>query len=434
MPLGTRYHDRVPRRIRPIRQPVRIEHDGNAVFAERGEPLAAALVAAERLLLGRSPKLHRPRGPFCLRGSCEGCLARVDGVPNVMTCLMAAHGGEQVITQNVLGSRRTDLLRATDFLFPHGIDHHRLFAGVAGLSSVVQAFARRAAGLGKLPDRELLRGRASRARVRCLVAGAGAAGLSAAIELGASAWLVDDAFEPGGSLAALAPGHAVALVDRARERGVRLSLRSTVIGVYRPEGGEPGLRALVVTPARVHQISAERIVVASGTHAGSAPFGNNDLPGVWSARAALMLLRHGILVGDRILIAGAGRFADEFERATRALPDATRPAQPILRTAVESLVRATGRSHVTGAVLNVDGRERKVACDALLIEGSYSRSLELVGQAGGRLEFHPDTGFRPLLDAHAQAAPGVYCAGSAAGSGMDSAAHGTQVGAYLASE
>ncbi|HEY6561895.1 MAG TPA: (2Fe-2S)-binding protein [Polyangiaceae bacterium] len=432
MPLGTRYHDRVPRRIQPIRHPVRIEHDGSAVFAERGEPLAAALIAGERLLLGRSPKLHRPRGPYCLRGSCEGCLARVDGVPNVMTCLVPAHGGERIITQNVLGSRRTDLLRATDFLFPHGIDHHRLFAGVAGLSSVVQAFARRAAGLGKLPDRELLRGRASRTRVRCLVAGAGAAGLSAAIELGGGAWLVDDAFEPGGSLLALEPAHALALLDRARQRGVRLSLRSTVLGLYRAEVGEPGLRALVLTPTGVHQVSAERIVVASGTHAGSAPFGNNDLPGVWSARAALMLLRHGILVGDRILIAGTGRFADEFEQRACALPDAARPRQPILRTAVESLVRATGRSHVTGAVLNTGGRERKIACDAVLVEGHYSRSLELVGQAGGRLEFEPDTGFRPLLDAHAQAAPDVYCAGSAAGSGMDSATHGARVGAYLA--
>ena len=40
-----------------------------------GEPLAFALLAADKLALSRSPKLHRPHGPYCLRGGCDGCLA-----------------------------------------------------------------------------------------------------------------------------------------------------------------------------------------------------------------------------------------------------------------------------------------------------------------------------------------------------------------------
>ena len=71
------------------RDPVTIYLDGAAIPAERGEPLAAALLAADKTILARSPKLHRPRGPSCFRGGCDGCLARVDGVPNVMTCLVA---------------------------------------------------------------------------------------------------------------------------------------------------------------------------------------------------------------------------------------------------------------------------------------------------------------------------------------------------------
>src|SRR5688572_16807172 len=98
----------MPRRLRPVRSPVEISHDGDTIVAERGEPLAAALLAAGRVSLARSPKLHRPRGPFCLRGGCDGCLARVDGVPNVMTCLTPARGGERIETQNVLGTRGID--------------------------------------------------------------------------------------------------------------------------------------------------------------------------------------------------------------------------------------------------------------------------------------------------------------------------------------
>jgi sarcosine oxidase subunit alpha len=109
------------RRTRALRDPVTIYLDGEAVPAERGEPLAVALVASDYVTLARSPKLHRPRGPSCLRGGCDGCLARVDGAPNVMTCLRPARGGERIEAQNVVGTRRADLLRVTDWFFPQGI-------------------------------------------------------------------------------------------------------------------------------------------------------------------------------------------------------------------------------------------------------------------------------------------------------------------------
>src|SRR5262245_50273100 len=181
------------RRLVPPTDPVEIEHEGERLEAERGEPLAFALIAAARLPLARSPKLHRPRGPYCLRGACDGCLARVDGVPNVMTCQRVALGGERIDTQNVLGTRGVDALRAADFLFPRGIDHHRLLAGIRGVSSVVQTFARRVAGLGKLPEAIETTRPARRREVDVLVIGGGPAGLGAAAALGAPAFLVDDA-------------------------------------------------------------------------------------------------------------------------------------------------------------------------------------------------------------------------------------------------
>ncbi|MGO8992824.1 MAG: (2Fe-2S)-binding protein, partial [Polyangiaceae bacterium] len=76
----------MPRRLVPPRDAVSITLDGERIVAERGEPIAAALLGAGKWTLARSPKFHRPRGPSCMRGACDGCLARVDGVANVMTC------------------------------------------------------------------------------------------------------------------------------------------------------------------------------------------------------------------------------------------------------------------------------------------------------------------------------------------------------------
>ena len=144
-------------RFVPIERRVSVRLDGRTIAAAEGEPLAQALVAVDCVALARSPKLHRPRGPSCFRGACDGCLARVDGVPNVMTCLVPAREGATVETQNVLGTRTVDLLRVTDWFFPNGIDHHHFLVGVPGASSLMQTIARRIAGLGVLPARPAAR-------------------------------------------------------------------------------------------------------------------------------------------------------------------------------------------------------------------------------------------------------------------------------------
>ena len=55
--------------------------DGESVPARRGEPVAAALLAAGKPLVSRSAKYHRPRGAFCLAGTCGTCLVRGGRAP-----------------------------------------------------------------------------------------------------------------------------------------------------------------------------------------------------------------------------------------------------------------------------------------------------------------------------------------------------------------
>ncbi|RVT81694.1 (2Fe-2S)-binding protein [Rhodobacteraceae bacterium CCMM004] len=68
--------------------------DGVAVSAVAGECLATALAASGRLALGVSPA-GRPRGLVCLMGTCQQCVALVDGRRRP-TCLVAVRDGMEV--------------------------------------------------------------------------------------------------------------------------------------------------------------------------------------------------------------------------------------------------------------------------------------------------------------------------------------------------
>src|SRR6266404_4987748 len=123
----------------------RIYLDGEAIDAAPGDTVAAALLRAGVTTFTRSIKYHRPRGPFCLAGSCGQCLMRVAGVPTA--------DGMRCERQNApLGVER-DLFRAADFLFHEGLDHHHLLTGSRLLGRVALEVARRLAGLGELPAR-----------------------------------------------------------------------------------------------------------------------------------------------------------------------------------------------------------------------------------------------------------------------------------------
>jgi len=413
-------------RIRPLQEPVELFHDGQSLPAERGEPLAVALIGADRLLLARSPKLHRPRGPYCLRGACDGCLARVNGIPNVMTCLVPAQGGEQIHTQNVLGTRGVDMLRASDFLFPHGIDQHRLFAGVSGLSSVVQAFARRMAGLGRLPGAAVRKRPATRCELRLLIVGAGAAGLSAAAELGRfRPRVVDDALVPGGSLRALDPVRANQLLLAARKAGADIHSRTTAIGLYREPEKERWLYALLAGPEHATLALCQAVLVASGAHDPVLAFGNNDLPGVWSARAALNLWQHGVVLGKRGVLVEQGRFSEAFEQVNHGTLE-------IRRLGAKQLLRAVGRSRLQSVMFREALHERKLRADALIVDGPGAPGVELLLQAGASVVFDASRAYRPKLEEHGRAALRVWCAGSAAASSHDSASHGARVAQDIA--
>jgi predicted molibdopterin-dependent oxidoreductase YjgC len=66
--------------------------------AYAGESVAAALLAAGRRILRRTPKAGAPRGLFCGMGVCFDCVLRVDGVANVRACLTPVRDGMRIDT------------------------------------------------------------------------------------------------------------------------------------------------------------------------------------------------------------------------------------------------------------------------------------------------------------------------------------------------
>jgi sarcosine oxidase subunit alpha len=382
-----------------------IEVDGRPVAARAGESIAAALVAVGRVLVARSPKYHRPRGPFCLAGSCHACLARVDGVPNQRTCRIPCRPGLVVESQNAIPTAAHDLLGVLDRVYPRGLDHHHLMTWSALANRAAVALSRELAGTGTLADR--VPSPASPAveeRFDAVVIGGGPAGLGAAEALaegGARVLLAEADRCLGGRLRcglreSGAPPLAWAehVAHAVTASGGVASADLTAAGVWRegpgpilalaraPDAAAPGAPALRLVRAR-------SLLLATGGFAGQPVFPRNDLPGIFAGRAvARLLAERGILPGRRCVVAG-----EDGERALVA--DALRAAG-IEVVETPAIQAALGRRRVAGVVLARGGR---IACDTLVWCGSRAPASDLPRQAGATVELDEDGGWRVNADA-----------------------------------
>lgn len=77
-----------------------IPFEGRPIKARTGDSIAVALLAAGVLELRTTPVSGEPRGPFCMMGACFDCLAVVDGVGGVQTCLTPVREGMSVERQH----------------------------------------------------------------------------------------------------------------------------------------------------------------------------------------------------------------------------------------------------------------------------------------------------------------------------------------------
>ncbi len=409
-----------------------VTFDGHAVPARTGESVASALLAAGRLTVSRSAKYHRPRGPFCLSGSCGSCLVRIDGEPNRRACRTPCRDGLRVETQNAWPDAAHDLLGIIDPLTPHGLDVHHMFTRPLPVNRALVAFTRRLAGFGRMPDRAAPRGpEASAESFDALVLGAGPAGLAAAGTIagaGLRVLLAERDPVPGGRLRTRLepdaapqawPAEVLRIVAAA---GGEVALSTTATGLWR-DGGSPLCLLVGENPARTRLVRAPRIVVCTGGNARPPAFEGNDLPGIHSGRAlALALAEHGVLPGRRVAVLGAGPEASALTaRFFAAGLDATQVAGPV--------ALALGRGRVRSLRFR-DGPD--LPCDAVAQGEPPTPAPDLLRALGVGVDWDPSIeAFAPRVAADGTTpVAGLLAAGEVARpvSAADAVAWGRRAG------
>ena len=450
-----------------------IKIDGEPAFARSGDTVAAAMLRAGITTFTRSIKYHRPRGAFCLDGSCGQCLVRIDGVPSVMACRAQVRPGLRCERQNApLGSADTDLIRAVDFVFPGGLDHHHIatFSKVAG--QVALQVARTLAGLGHLPDQPLQPVPAKVVEAEVAIVGGGPAGLSAALGAVGSdrrgVILIErDEVIGGAALLQLDPAGPRSeqldeLLKAVKQAGAQVWTGSEVVGLYPPEGQAVTRALLAVRGAEgLTLVHARRVIVACGGLSQPAIFAGVDRPGVYAARGLLALAhRHGVLVGAPRGAAGSSPAPDssappaggsassaaarpklavvgegaELANAAAALG---RAGYEIVLQADASAVHRVRGNPVREVQLTEGGRVRKIRCDAVAIALPPAPFHELATSCGAAAPFDAAQGGFPVqADANGRTrVPWLFVAGRVAGrAGEGAIASGRAAGQAAASD
>ncbi|WP_158808534.1 (2Fe-2S)-binding protein [Beijerinckia sp. L45] len=83
----------------PEAEAVTVYIDGVPALAEANESAAAVLMRQGSPWARRTPVSNARRAPYCMMGVCFDCVATVDGVASVQTCLAPVHDGMRIDRQ-----------------------------------------------------------------------------------------------------------------------------------------------------------------------------------------------------------------------------------------------------------------------------------------------------------------------------------------------
>ena len=375
---------------RPTAPTVTITFEGQAVLAQQGETVAAALTAAGHLAFRRTPG-GAPRGLHCGMGACWDCIVTIDGRPSQRACMTPAADGMTV--------------------------------GVTGGMAVGPGPA--AAPPDPLPERVLTPG--------VLVVGGGPAGLSAAVsawEAGADVLLLDERGGLGGQYykPAAAPDLQARRGDRLRARAAGVPrLQAAVWGAF------PGPELAAASAGARLVLRPRQLILAPGAHEAPVHLPGWTLPGCMTTGALQGLVRTHRVSPGTVVVAGNGplnlQVAVELLRAggqvaavveAAARPDglALAAASPVLalrglellaalrRAGVPVLwgtrpVAVLGRDTVAGLRVAGPGGVAEIAADAVALNWGFQAETGLARALGaahrvvaGRLETVTDAAGR----------------------------------------
>jgi sarcosine oxidase subunit alpha len=436
--------------------------NGRRFTGLRGDTLASGLLANGVRLVGRSFKLHRPRGIWSCGLEEPSSLVDV-GVgarytPNVRATQLPLVAGLTARSVNCwpgVGLDVAALSGAFAALLPAGF-YYKTFKWPSW--RWYEPAIRRMAGMGRAPlqpDADSYEEVAAQADV--VVVGGGITGMTAAAAAAreGAATLLLAGRRLGGALAWRDNPEVRELGARLQTLGVRVLTRTLAFGIYDhnllcacetvSEEGDAG-EGQPVLRERLWKIRARQVIAACGAFERPLVFPDNDRPGVMLAGAAEKYARaYGVGCGRRAVIAAgcdhayavaAGLRAAGLEIAAlidrRGASPASESARELRVLTGASLVSVAGARGVRGCTVAIDagGRAERIDCDLILNAGGFTPAVHLHSQAGGRLRWLEDASmFVPE-----GAAPGVTSVGACAGAFARAAAvsHAAEAGEALA--
>ncbi|HUF56807.1 MAG TPA: 2Fe-2S iron-sulfur cluster-binding protein, partial [Thermohalobaculum sp.] len=435
-------------------RPLGFTFDGETLGGLSGDTLASALLANDRMLVGRSFKYHRPRGIVASGAEEPNALLTVGTgdrlEPNQRATTTELTDGMVTASQNRWPSLRFDVGALTAGIsetlpaFPAGFYYKTFLWPRAAWKHVYEPVIRRAAGLGPAPHadaRDPDSYEHFHYHTDVLVIGGGVAGIAAAGAAtagGARVMLVEQTGHWGGRALTEedvtidgrpAPDWAEARIGKlGQAENVTLRLRTMAAGLY--DHGYALLYERVADHAadpagaprhRLWRVRAGQVIVATGAIERPLTFATNDVPGVMLASAVRDYIRlWGVCPGRRAVVfannddayrtalalddAGAEVAAvlDVRPQADGALPQAVRGRGIPVRTRA-GIAKVKGGQRVEGvetALLTgtgqAGGAPETIACDLVAMSGGWSPVVHLWSHCGGKLRWDEDAAmFRP---------------------------------------
>lgn len=442
---------------------IRFYFDGKAYFGFAGDTLASAMIANGISIAGRSFKYHRPRGIMGAGVEEPSILVTLEGDHergNVSPTTLPLVDGMSARSIHCWPSPKYDFGAIMQYFarfIPAGFyyktfmwPHWHLF----------EPSIRKAAGLGTAPFAPPRRGRFEVRNAHCdvLIAGAGPAGLMAALasgRAGARVILVDEGLEAGGNLlsrnTSFGDTPALEWVKKITAELAKLPnvthLQQSTVWAWREHNllmvqeRAPELKDLI---QRGWRIRAKRVIAATGAIERIIVFAGNDRPGVMLASAAQTYVnRFAVRPGQRAVVFTNNDTAWEVAReliaagiSVAAIVDSRPSPSPELKQGLDGVPiyqghvvqRTTGSKTLQGVIVGPSdgGTTHLIECDLLAVSGGWSSTVHLHSQSRGTLRwdqdkvtFLPDQYAQPGLNAGA--ADGAFGIAATLKSGADAA-------------
>lgn len=436
--------------------------DGRHLKGLVGDSIASALLANGQMLMGRSFKYHRPRGPLASGAEEPNALLGLGQggrfEPNQRATTTALTQGMVLRPQNCWPSLDADIGAVNNWLaplLPAGFYYKTFIQPRPFWKHVFEPVIRRSAGLGRAPtEADPDRYEQAYGFADVVVVGGGIAGLQAArdaAEGGATVLVLEQSPVWGGRTPTDHEGGQGAidalLADLKGRDNVTLRRNTMATGLY-DHGYLIAREALAdhdpnqgIPRQRLWRIRAGHVIAATGALERPLSFACNDVPGVMLASAVRdFIADYGVAPGQRIVVVtnndDAYRTAiiakragldvpaiiDARHNAAGALPDEAR-SLGITVLGGTGIAKVKGHRHVEAVVTCAYHGEgaplQTIDCDVVAMSGGWSPVVHLYSHCGGKLTwdeagamFRPDPD-RPPLGPDGRG--NVTCAGAASG-------------------